>query len=352
MATINLIETEEKLLLLKEEWDALVAANPMARVFQTFDWNIAMWSIYHRRMTPGGRLYVINAVREGHDEKAIFPFWLDNKGVLRFISSAYSDMCDAVYAQHTGNWDNFYCDVAKFILDDKRVKSLALSKLVEGSEILDYFGVCFPDVEIKRQFPFSYLPVAKSDNISDALGHLTSKERSYIRSLLKKHPEFDFKIFSKSTGDAFPRAGIVELRDDMVKAGKRVLTAVPDVSIDCMEAVYEKGLCEVAVLSNESGRFELASYRVKNGNIINFWMVLYRDGALTTEVDARYIAQKAVERDYIYDWGIGVYAYKLGTFRPLVSNVFTLETKTYSVANLLRDVKSVVKGYVKSWIGR
>lgn len=350
MATIKLIESEEEFAQLKPEWDELVAGNPSFRVFQTFDWVWSVWVHWHKKLRPSDRLFIIHATRDRHPEKALFPFCLTSDGTLEFISSAYSDLSDAIYKSHTDNWDSFYCDVAKYIQEDSRVKSLSLTKLNEGSELLNFFSVCFPRACVQRQYPYSYLEVGRGEELSASLGHLNSKERSYVRSLLKKGSELQFEIYAKAMGMPFPRTEILELRDHMVSTGARQLVAVPNESVDCMEAAYEKGLCEVAVLKDERGVFHLASYRLLLGRHVNFWMVLYREGSLTTVADAKYMAAKIVDGDYLFDWGIGVYAYKLGTFRPRVGNVYHLTVHPKRFKWFLTDFKEAAKTVARRYL--
>lgn len=353
MATIKIVRTEEEFLALKPKWDSLTGRGAVDnRVFQTFDWNYGVWTIYHRRLRPTDRLYILHAIRDGHQgEEAIFPFCLSKEGRLEFIASNYSDVLDVVYAKGDVNWHILFADVARFLIEQPDIKSIQLCKMDGTSDLVNYWGCYLKNVEIHQEYAYSFLKLSQAADLPAALKHLPSKDRSYIRVLLKNHDQLCFKIYAKARGNEYPGAVVRQLRDAMVTAGTRTYSSVPDEALECMAYVYGMGLCEVSVLTDSKGDARIAAFRVLSGRHINFWVVLYSDAKLVTQCDAMYMSEKLKKGEYTFDWGIGVYSYKLGTFRPEVRQLYTLKSGPRTARRFCGDMGMIVRSYVRAWLG-
>ena len=96
-----------------------------------------------------------------------------------------------------------------------------------------------------------------------------------------------------------------------------------DDMIDFIQRLYEESVCEITVL-RQNGTTEALAFRLLKGDHINFWIVLYTDPHLTSELYLRYMSEKTKKSSYVYDFGVGVYGYKLGTYRPSVNVTFSL----------------------------
>ena len=353
MATITVIDNEEAFLDLRPEWDALVAANPKLRVFQTFDWCFEGW-IRCYAWRPGASLFIVRAVRENHEEKAIFPFWLDGKGRLAFLMGQFSDVCDAIYAQHDSNWHLFYNDVIEFLLRDKRVRSIALSHLEADSECLAYFGVLWPHARVTRMDAYSFLSLKRQQDFPEGLGFLSPSDRSRLRKLLAQSTTQTFQLFSRENNNSFPRAELLALRQRMCDEKLRVPAFFPLEAFEVVSHMYEVGLCEIEAFVNADGSFEAAAFRLCNQqkSHINFWIMLYRNPRDTTLLSVRYMAEKLKERDSIFDFGTGAYSYKLGTFRPRVVHLFAVCDAPETLRWFVRDIEMLLRKYVKAWLKR
>ena len=350
MAMIKIIRNEEQFRALKPEWDNLIAANQEARVFQTFDLNYAVWSSgYHK----GDKLYILRAIREGHpDSCVIFPFCIRSGGRLEFIASELADVLDVVYARAGKNWHILFSEVAKFIMEQPEVHSFAFEKLEDSSDLLRYFGAYLISCNIQHAQSISYLAVGRTADFAAALIHLPSKDRSYVRSLLKNKTGFRFRLYAKMLGDEFPVSKIKALRDEMIGSGVRKYVSVSDNAVSCMAYLFDQGCCEVAALLDERGDLSIASFRLIEKNHINFWVVLYRDRKLVTLCDALYMAEKVKTGPWLFDWGLGLYSYKLGTFRPEVQHLYSLRSHPLTVSNFIKDEVGLSRIYLKCWLGR
>ncbi len=340
MANIKVIETEDEFFALKPKWDELVAKNSQARVFQTFDWCSVIWKHYILE----GRLQIIYINREGHkDEEAIFPFWIDLKNNLRFIGDEISDECDVVCADHHTIWFSLYNEVAEFIR--LRGYILSLSHLPESSELLRYWRVLLPDTTVTYVDSYSILDLKKNISIEKACFHLTSRERSRVTALKKRVLNHTFLVYQHDL-HPFPLKELESLREDMIKKGLRTNSFFDSRFVRIMKEIYLLGMCEIATLSS-NGKFELAAFRLLRSKIINFWVVLYRDGRLLSPLYAFYMDEKIIKGDTIFDYGTGAYSYKLMTFRPDVHHLYSLTTYQPSLKTFLKEEILLLRKYLK-----
>ena len=353
MSQIKVIRTLDELDALKPVWDRLFVANERLRVFQTYDWNRIVWEKYHQVERPEETLYVIHAVHDGKAScETILPLCLTRGGILRFIGYMMSDVLDAISPAHLSNWHAFYAKIIEFIKKQEDVSNVSLWKMDAESEVLQYFGVHWPNAHIGYQDSYSYFSAEKGATIEDAFPNLTSSGRSELRRISRGFPEYIFKIYSRRNGLDYPRDQIRKLRDWMIANGLRVYAACPDSYLNSMEALYERGLCEVSVLENEVGEFQYASFRVISHRHIVFWVVFYRDKKMTSVADIRYFQEKAKEDAYCYDFGTGAYHYKLVTFRPRVAHLYSVTGHPLSFRNFMVDAKGLLRLYVKHLLVR
>ncbi len=349
---IKILSSIEEASSLKGAWNLMVGKNPHLRLFQSFDWNYRLWTEYYAKRFPDSRLFVLVATRDGHDdEKAILPLFVDGNKTLRFIGDQYADSLDMVSPAHTNNWHSLMKDIVEFLGKSDMFDSVSLEKMPGNSELLQYLGVYYKKdrAVLRRSTSISHVVVADPTDISTAFPQLNSKERSYLRSILKKNGKSEFIIYSKKNGDDYPKREITELRDWLVEHGERDSTALPDELIDIMGGLYDDGRCELAVCKID-GKWDLASYRLidTDPQHVIFWVVLHRNPQLTTVADVNYILAKAKEGLRIFDFGTGAYSYKMGTFRPAVSNVYDFETRKPTWREFVRDVKDILRVYVKN----
>jgi len=351
MAQISIIRTLDEFEALKDKWDCLFAANPRLRVFQTYEWNRIVWEKYHNVELPDETLYIVHAVHDGKlKQETILPFCRSKNGVLHFIGYMMADVLDAISPAHVDNWHCFYAEIIEFLKEQKDVADISLWKMEGISEVLLYFGAHWPYAKINHQETCSYFIAEKDASIESAFPHLDSKGRSNLRRISKKFPELDFKVYSKDRGCEFPREQLLDIRNHMIENGLRVYASCPDSYIESMEGLYHLGLCEVSSLNNENGQFQYSAFRLIARDHVNFWVVFYRNGALTTVGDVKYFLEKTHEGCYCYDYGTGAYSYKLLTFRPLIVQLYSVEGHPLSLSNLVRDVINLLRRYVKAWL--
>lgn len=351
MAQIKIIRSEEGLQELKPEWDTICASQEDVRVFQTFEWNYNGWIHYQTKHYEGCQLFVLHATRDGHpDQRLILPFCRFRDGRVEFIAQMISDVVDAVVPVHQDNWNNFYADIIEFLNASQEVESISFIHVTGSSEFVKYLMVYGKRLKMVRMDSYSYLCVRKTDSFSASLVHMTSKERSYVKSLLGKTFDGNYRVLSRAAGDVFPQTELLRLRDWMCKAGLRDIRFFPDEMLEFIGGVYNDGFCEIAVIEQDDGALDAASFRIFQKSHINFWVVFYKEVQLTTLLDCKYMAEKAACGDYVFDFGTGAYKYKLGTFRPLVDTLYRVASEHMDFWGLLRDFRHIIRVYLRYWI--
>lgn len=353
MANFRIIRTSEEFRTLEMRWNELFSGNDKHRFFQDFQWNFGIWTRLGRN--DRDQLFIIHATRDGHEEELILPTYLDSQGVLRYIGEQYSDVLGPICLTHQGNWHTFFKDLIRFIEDQVQICDVRLVKMEADSEFLQFLSVYYKKhaAMIAPTNTYSYLSTRKGEDLSSAFSHLNSKERSYLRSLVKKYDDCSFLVLSKSRGDVYPVGKIQALRDWMVENGQRNMDALPDALIDLAGEFYDRGQCELAVYEKDN-EFELVSYRLfdRRDGYINFWIVIYKDPQMPTAADVRYILETIPNGNHTYDFGTGAYSYKLGTFRPHVRQIYGFFTKRRTWGSLENDMKNILRFYVKPLIRR
>ncbi len=344
---IDVIDTLEKFDALKDEWER-IEQNPDMRIFQTYSWCRNAWDICVSK-EKGTRLWILRWHQDGKDDVVIFPFYIDGKGCLRFIMDRHSDVCNAVYDSRNLNRHWVYKEATAAILENKAIKSVFLQKMEGGGEALNYMSVLIPGCVVSRDNAFSWIKSEKTDKFIAAQTQLRRKDRDRLKAILRKTGELRFRICSTENGDEFPAKAIIALRSSMVGKFRHDDSFLNDDMLCFARKIYDAGMSEIPVLENDDGVCALAFRFLKNRRI-NYWIVLYRNQILTTELYLRYMIDKAKDSAWIFDFGVGAYGYKLGTYRPEVGVTFSLRYAKNAIRNLMclleadvRLVKDVLK---------
>ena len=350
MATIRIIKDIEGFKELKPLWESLYSANQRLSIFQSYEWNMNAWVYDHATRFPEDSLYIIYAVQEGRDRReAILPLCISNDGILHFIGQMMADILDAITPEHKDCWNGFYADIVHFLRAQRDVIDISFYKLDAESDVLNYFGVYWPNAKIEHQDSYSYFAAPQSDGvISEVFWHLTSSERSELKRILAKAKGFSFEILSRMNGNPYPQKELLSLRDWMVENGLRSKYACPDVFIHCMKALYETGLCELSCMYDIDGDLAYAAYRLVSHKQVIFWLVLYKNKLLTSVGDIKYMLAKSCEGSLLFNFGTGAYTYKLRTFRPFARHLYSLKGHPLTYINFLQDEISLAKKYVKA----
>lgn len=341
---INIITNEEQFKALEPTWRKLECSSQM-RIFQTFDWCWNAWVCFHSR-NDGDKLWILYWC--ANDEHVIFPFFIDKNGTLRFIMDTHSDTLDAVYVSGY-NHHLAFKECVDQILDNARIKSVWLQKTFGESESLRFFSVLLPGPCVSRDHAFSWVDVGSNLPFFSAQRHLKSKDKVRYKGFLKKANECELRVLTSAQGDAFPKDTILQIREAMIGPTRHDASFFTDEMVDFIAKIYERGLCEIPMLSVD-GKAEALDFRlIKDGRSLA-WIFITTNPHRATELYIRYAETVERYNQHTLDFGVGPYGWKLLTFRPELSPTFSIRLgKT-----VLRHIKCLtsanirmVKDYIK-----
>lgn len=347
---IEIIETDAAFDALEPIWKTL-ERNPKMRIFQSFLWVREGWRescIEH----PANKLWILKWCQESVGDCVIFPFYIDGKGTLRFIYDNHCDSLDAVY-QTGGDRNVCYHEVAEAILKNKAIKSICLHKLSGDSELLNYLGVLLRGAVIVKDNAYSWLEVQQSNDFIKSLDYMKSKDRADLKAILRKADAKRLEILSASRGDIFPEDIVRGLASAMRTSGTRAPSFFPNPLVDFARKVYSGGGTDIAILYDNDKPVALNFFLTKDNRIVS-WIFLNTDNRASTELYIKYLSTECKKRSFIFDFGVGVYSYKIGTFRPYTAitcairrgNGHWLHARTLLEANI-RFLKDYLKIYIR-----
>lgn len=344
---IDVIETIDDFSALRAIWEKL-DQNPNLRIFQTYKWCRAAWDECLSKENRN-RLWILKWYQEGKEDIVIFPFYIDSKGCLRFIMDTHSDACDSVYSEGSINRYWVYKEAADAICKNRDIKNVFLQKMPSGCEALGYFPINLAGSVTSRDNAFSWLYSPQTDSFISGQAQLRRKDRDRLKAIGRKASGLRFDILSIDGGGAFPEAAIRRLRSRMVGLRRPNDTFLSDDMIAFIRRIYQDGKCEIPILSDDLGVHALA-FRLLNGTRINFWIVEYDNHQLVTELYMKYMEAKARLGACIFDFGVGSYGYKLGTYRPALGVTFSIRYSPSIVRQLyglmvtnIRLLKDIIK---------
>jgi len=347
---IETIETEAGFDALEPEWRRIDETNSV-HVHQTFDWLRAGWDEQKTR-APGDRLWIVKWT-DGADV-VIFPFCITQGGVLRFIFETHTDNLGAVYSVRK-NRCICYHELAAAIRENKAIRRVCLHKIPLDNELVHYLPVLLKGSSVLKDNAYSWLDVPKSANAIASFAHMKSKDRADLKGVLRKAADKAVRVISASRGDAFPKGTLEGLVASMRAGGLRTRTFFPDALTDFAAEMFRRGRLDVAVMSDSAGTPVALNFLLKKDGKYLSWIFLYSDPHASTELYVKLISDLAQTEAFVFDFGVGVYSYKIGTFRPNVSPTLGVfwgrNYWQYSLA-MKEALVRCLKDYVKSRIGR
>ena len=342
---IEIIDTLEKLDAQKSVWQRL-ERNTGMRVQQTFQWTRAGW-LYFNSHEVGAKLQIVKWRRNNADEYVYFPFFLDGKRTLRFINDLHCDANNVVCRQDV-NLHYAFLETIEWIKGNSDVRRVHLRQMPSGCAVIEYFAVLARGSIVYRDHGYSWLDVHKGVEVHDYLVHFKKKDRKKFQTLLRRAEDFNYRVYAQRTGDMFPRDMIGKLCDRMVSSGRRTAQYLDPKIFEFAEEMFNEGLLEVASLARGED-VGIAAFRLIKDNRYLCWIVLNDDPQLPTLLHAKYIADKALQHDFIYDFGVGPYGYKLITFKPRPAPTFSL-CMAKSPWGQLMGVKNMLIRYAKDYL--
>ena len=347
---VTIIEDEVGFERLKPDWER-IEQNAQMRIFQTYAWCRAAWDEYLSK-EQGNRLWILKWYQDGKDDNVIFPFYIDCKRRLRFIMDTHSDLCNTVYLGSVNrHW--VYKEVAETIVANKKIRSVWLQKMYGEAEPLRYLGVFLPTALIYKDNAFSWVCSDKCDDFIAEQRQMRSKDKADLKAIRRKAAKYEISVLSASNGDAFPDTLIERFREKMRSKANREITFLPDDLIRFARLIYVLGCSDIVVLKSGNEAVALNFLLIKSDRYLS-WIFLYTDSKASTLMYVKLLSEMAGQRSFVFDFGVGVYSYKIGTFRPETGVTLSLRCGL-TIWEHIKCVVSMnwrfVKNYIKSRMG-
>ncbi len=343
---IETVQDSAGLESLAAEWNALAAG---AHVCCSHAWCTAAWECVQGR-EKGCRLRVLRWTREGTDEAAIFPFFVDGSGTLRLLGDSFSDAGDALCRGATCRYWMFK-EASDAVRDMPDVRRIHLMKLSGRSPLLDFWSAFWPTCVVYKAPPRTFVDVPRSDDAISALPGLKSKNRARLKALHREVSGMPFRVLSRACGDEFPSGLVERLRATMVASGRRRGDFLADDMTAFARRLFDEGVCEIPVLGDDDGSQALAFQMVgsDDGAASSLsWINLDSDPKLLTGLYLRYIEEKSRVAGLRFDFGTGAYAYKLNTFRPEARANYTFRASKSIFGRLADRLRLLAR---HRWVG-
>jgi|GEM_PF-6912052 hypothetical protein len=306
---------------LKSAWDSLFSRCNQAKIFQSFEWNYTWWINDH----ANDKLFLLLYFEHGKNEKdpsAIFPFFIDKNGTLRFIADIHSDYSTFLIAEKQSSQTyTIFKEIQKTITEKSGWKSIELRNLSQRDPYIALFTTLFDHKQITfHSNGSSSLRLKPENDLSKCFYHLNSKKRSELKRIRKQYAETKSMVVSHP--QPFPESTLKNLSETMIKSGMRDPEFLNDRLLNVIRAVYNAGNLFIHQISDAEGR-PLAVNLIlpqQNNNFL-FWIDLFID---TKNINLySYLAYiehlcKTCETVFTIDFGRGLYDYKIKNFLPVI----------------------------------
>jgi hypothetical protein len=131
------------------------------------------------------------------------------------------------------------------------------------------------------------------------------------------------QVLSSVKGDDFPMNEVHALKAAMLQDGSRLEGFCTQEMIEFIQHVYFSGGTDVVIL-REGDEVKALNFVLKKQNRCLSWVFLYTDARTSTSMYVKLLTEWAKKQSLVFDFGVGVYSYKIGTFRPEMALTYSL----------------------------
>lgn len=356
-AMIKVIDNIEKLESFEAEWTRLFAMDVEATPFQSYEYIKASIQFCNDKSLKPYIICVKND--QANQWIAIFPLYIDNKGVLTYINYQHTDFCLPIKDPTFDNY-NLYKEFGEFLKAEKEITGVKWDNITQNSSLLSALKPHFRYSIVHDINYYSTISIYKLPNDKDSVDsfrYVQAKQRRNLRKTFSKiNSSCDFQIFSASAGMSYPENQISELINKMVGDGIRSSEYFSKDMLAFWQQLYDNGVLSVALIS-QNGIVESANfmyYDSKHNQYIK-WIMLYMDNSWNMKINL-------MIADYLYNNGgatinfaRGIYDYKMVNFHPDVKPLFSLKiakSRWGHFKNIISAAFHYSKPIIKSWLGR
>jgi len=299
---------------LEKSWNTLYDRMNSQAVFQSFEFNYYSWFY---ELNNDKNILTLTAVYDETDLTAVFPFYIDNRGTLRFINDNHTDFCDCLASsqfdlnvllhklklEFSINRFNFL----NLRYDAKMLENIKVSSLVRRTSFGEY----------------SILELSKGvfpDNVAE----YKSKQKTEFRRILKKNKEKTHEIVS-ANNSLFPFKEIKFLREKMIALGIRDNRFLPSSQLKLIEKLYQKGKIILSIVRTQK-TINAMSFIIKDSDQYLIWIDMYDKSKMINIFNyVSLVTLLSSNRSVSINFGRGTYSYKVLNFLPERKDLFLLQ---------------------------
>ncbi len=338
----KIISTEKDLFSYKKSWHTLYKKTDLLP-FASFEWN-AKW---YSKAYNTSLLYIIFIYESSlNSPLAICPMMIDKTGCLRFIADTHSDYGDFIIdpSIKSYKYNEIMKKIAEAIQNEPAIKSIEFKNIAQKnrniglfSSLLDYKKIIYQSNAV------SFKKIGPKQNLFDNFDYLSSKQRSELKRVYKKHSNLKRVIYDIRANE-FPKSLIEEIVEDMIMNNIRDKNFLNKTLLEVIESLYNEGTMIISSLVDENRRALAMNLILKSRDksAYLFWIDIYRDIPYINLSSYLYFIEWLTlnkKEPFTIDFGRGLYDYKTKNFIPDIELQFTL----YYAKNNFDFIKYLIK---------
>ena len=343
---------------LKDGWRDLFSRCDDLSVFQSYEWNNT-WLQHTDNLKP----FIVADMRNDGELRALFPFSIDERGIVQFIADIHSDYSAFIIEPMSNTQRYALFKNLKTVLLENGCKGLKLTNVRNDDENIALFATLFDERQwLTRTNGYSDLNVAYADKEWQAFSYLPSKKRSELKRISKNWLDYE-SVFLEKKNSNFPLQEIQRLAERMRQEKVRDPAFFDSTLFEVSKTLYEAELLQIHAVRDKTGMIHVMNLMMKNREGYILWIDLFENKKYANIAGYVKLIEKLSrqknEGSFKIDFGRGLYRYKLENFMPEVHNQFTFYwASTQSLffwQKSLEYAKSIVKPFYKKnkhWINR
>ena len=323
----HIIKSEKDLLSYKEAWHNLYKKTDLLP-FASFEWNTE----WYGKVYKTNYLYIIIVYESSIKAPfAICPMMIDKTDCLRFIADTHSDYGDFIVdpSIKSYKYNEIMKKIAEAIQNEPAIKSIELKNIAQKSRNIGLFSSLLDYKKIIYQSnAISFKKMGPKQNLFDNFDYLSSKQRSELKRVYKKHSNLKRVIYDIKTNE-FPKNLIEEIVEDMIMNNIRDKNFLNKTLLDVIESLYNEGTMIISSLIDEENRILSMNFILKSRDesVYLFWIDIYKDIPYINLSAYLYFIEWLTlnkKESFTIDFGRGLYDYKTKNFIPDIELQFTL----------------------------
>ena len=312
---IKIISTHQGFLKISEIWKKIYFANDSNSFFQSYEWNY-FW--YSNNLIDKD-LFIVLFYKDSsfNSCQLICPTFIDENGVLRFISDNHADYCDVLRNELSQSDAESIANLfSNLVLKHKSIKKIHFMNFLKSNSSTN---IILRKIDINTKYVQSTISSSfvldKNMIFPYSAHHFKSSNRKRINKNFKKFSDYQYKVLNKIES-RFPYNEIVYLRDIMVENGRRKIDFLTDNMIKTINCLYDIGLVDVNIVSYNN-KVKSLMIILKKQNSHQLWVSLFIDIPHISIFTINSFLQSINSTvDIKIELGRGFYDYKILNYAP------------------------------------